>query len=171
MQCSNLKSGSIFFTLSKNKIPVMNKARFWIGHLYPSLQWGNKMSAPDSMCDSFRGKYRSRVIYTLGSFKHLRRHCFQSWFLNYDSLSNANKANLCYERLVRVRKYVLSSSTKTTQNEPSQPGKRLLWPGLIIAARKPCVNATGWPLTWVLFCNRRIIYSYLLHFGKEKNLN
>lgn len=55
------------------------------------------------------------------SFKHLRRHCFQSWFLNYDSLSNAN---LCYERLVAGSK-VLSSSTKT-KHEPSQPGKRLL---------------------------------------------
>ena len=101
------------------------------------------MSAPDSMCDSFRGKYRSRFFC---SFKHVRRHCFQSWFLNYDSLSNAN---LCYERLVAGSK-VLSSSTKT-RHEPSQPGKRLLTRPDRCSTQILCERNPS-PTPWSVFC-------------------
>ena len=80
------------------------------------------------------------------SFKHLRRHCFQSWFLNYDSLSNAN---LCYERLVAGSK-VLSSSTKT-RHEPRQPGKRLLTRPDHCSTQILCERYPS-PTPWSVFC-------------------
>lgn len=139
----------------------MNKARVWIGHLYYTPHCsGETKWVLTTPCVTHLGVNTDRG-YTW-SFKHLRRHCFQSWFPNYDLLSNAKKANLCYERLVSGSK-VLGFWTKTKQSEPSQPGKRLLWPGLIIAERKSYVSATPQPLERFLFGNLYKLLILLLH--------
>lgn len=133
----------------------MNKARFWIGHLYPSLQWGNKMSAPDSMCDSLRGKYRSRLIPG-----HL--NIYGDIVFNRGSLITIHfPMQTCVTKgWWQVRKYWVLQRKRGMNRGNLVNG---CWPGLIIAAPKSCVSATPQPLERFLFGNSYKLLILLLH--------